>query len=861
MYSVLKYIHDNITEKISVTETAQKFGYSKWHFIRRFKSFTGKSFVEYVRYYKMQNAAMDIQNGEKIINVSNKYGYDTPGGFNKAFLKEFGALPREYKNRIKEGEDVYRERRNKMYKLSDRCEQLRKIAVETDDEGILTMQKEYWFTKGMASCLKNSMTELTGAGMVSVMQNSLVSISEGELIVGYNYTDKYDSFWDDTNIRLMQKYMPEKFEEYLKNLEIVKEKKQKLLLKDYELTEKEKNLAEEWAVISRCITGSHSVIGYENVLKFGFEGLLKKIEKYEKTNGPSELYSSAKEICKSACLFGKRYADRARQLIQSGEVAEEIRNELEQIAENCDRVPAKPARTFWEALQSLWFAHIFNTWEDRVNANSLGRLDQILYPYYKKDIEEGRITKEFAFELICCLWIKLYRSYDVQQSALGGCKEDGTSAVNDLSFMMLDATEELDFIRCLSVRYDRNTDREFVKRSLEVVGHLQKGVPFFFNDEVMIPSLVNAGIEEKDARNYTQLGCVETTIPGKSNPHAVTGEVNFLKALEYTLGGGRSLINPDYDVTCKTESITSFEDLKKEVYKKIEEMLNICCKNIKLIIETKGKNDPKPYKSLLTEGCLETNRDFNDKGALYDYYQVMFCGIPNLADSLVALNKFVFSDKKYTLEEIVYQLKEDFPDEIIRLQLLNKAPKFGNDIDEVDEIACEITEIGCDILERMSKKYGMDFHAQPFTFWWMIDHGKKSAASPDGRRKGEPIAYSVSPMQGRDFSGFTALLNSLCKLPAKRTPGTTSAIVEVDPKLFTDENIESFVDIMIAASEKGISNVQFNVVDENTLIEAQKFPDKYNNLAVRVSGFSQKFNQLGKGLQDHIIGRTKHRCM
>lgn len=279
MYSVLKYIHENIGDKLSVAETAQKFGYSKWHFIRRFKNFTGKSFSEYVRYYKMHNAAMNIQNGEKIIDVSNKYGYDTPGGFNKAFLKEFGSLPREYKNRVKEREDIYKERRSNMCKLSDRCEQLRKIAVETDDESILTMQKEYWFTRGMALSEKDNLLELTGSAMVSVMENSLVSITEGELIVGYNYTDKYDSFWDDTNIRLMRKYMPEKLEEYINNLEVIKAKKEKMLLKDYELTDKEKKLMEEWAVISRCCVER---LRYNNLAKSKYDSLSMPYEDFSK---------------------------------------------------------------------------------------------------------------------------------------------------------------------------------------------------------------------------------------------------------------------------------------------------------------------------------------------------------------------------------------------------------------------------------------------------------------------------------------------------------------------------------------------------------------------------------------------------
>ena len=209
------------------------------------------------------------------------------------------------------------------------------------------------------------------------------------------------------------------------------------------------------------------------------------------------------------------------------------------------------------------------------------------------------------------------------------------------------------------------------------------------------------------------------------------------------------------------------------------------------------------------------------------------------------------------MKEILIQ---DFPDESVRLDFLNKAAKFGNDIDKVDEIAVDITGVCCDYLERLEEKYNLSFHAQPFTFLWMVSHGKECAASPDGRHKGEIIAYSVSPMQGRDFNGVTAVFNSICKLPTKRTPGTTSAIVEVDPKLFTDKNMDSFADMMKVFAKRGLSNVLFNVVDAETLKEAQKSPEKYQNLSVRVSGFSQKFHLLDKELQDHIIERTKHKC-
>ena len=356
------------------------------------------------------------------------------------------------------------------------------------------------------------------------------------------------------------------------------------------------------------------------------------------------------------------------------------------------------------------------------------------------------------------------------------------------------------------------------------------------------------------------IGCVETVIPGKCNPHAVSGITNVLKALEYTVNRGKSIMHPEWECVTDYGDVTKmdYKTLKDSVFANIDEMLRATCNMYTMDLKPARTNEYKPIKSLLTKGCLESGKDFNDKGAEYDYCQVMLCGIPNLADSLMAIKKLVFQDGHYTMDQLVDAMKNNYPDEAMRQDFLNKAPKFGNDIPEVDELAAEIMAFCCERLEHYSEVFGQDFHAQPFTFLDMILHGAMTAATPDGRKAGEPIAYSASPMQGRDFNGLTALVNSLCALPTKRTPGTTSAIVEVDPKLFTDSNLDLFTDIMLTAAEHGLGNVQFNIVDADTLIDAQKHPEKYNNLAVRVSGFSQKFNLLDKNLQNHIIGRTKH---
>lgn len=870
MYNILKYIHDNIDKKLDLNSVAAAFGYSKWHFCSKFHSYTGKSFVKYVRHYRLQLAAIDIISGVKITDVAVNYGYDTLGGFNKAFLAEFGCLPREYIKDAKETHFYYERRKLTMYPLTDRCEILRRLVVGTNDyEDHFCMQHRVYSYLGMVEAAKKNLplTEIAAAGIANVIDKFSPVIIPGELIVGFNFTNsKYDENFTPENTEehrnlaklngISQTDM-DTFFAYLNENHVLHQ------TVSPEMTQTQIESTIEWAAISRCIDSTHTVIGYEKVLRLGFRGLLEEVCAYEKRNGTNPLYTSAKQICEAACQMGRKYADAARALKASGNDLY-IAEDLDLIIASCEKVPEYPAETFREAVQALWFAHILNTWEDHINANSLGRLDQILYPYYAADIQKGILTKEEAFEIICCLWIKLYRDYDVQQSCVGGTAPDGTSQVNELSYMMLDATEQLDFIRCMSVRYSRTTERAFLQRALEVVGHVQKGVPFFFNDDVMIPALTSKGISYEDACDYTQLGCVETVIPGKSNPHAVTGETNLLKAMEYVLCNGYSMMYPEFKTGVETgnlEQFTTYEAFFDAIKKQIYHILDLSCSGVKKYRDCSVFNTPLPYKSILTEGCLESGRDFNDAGAKYDYYQIMLGGIPNLADSLEVIREFVYKQQKYSLQQMKDILENDYPDESIRMEFINKAAKFGNDIDSVDEIAADIVNVACDCLDELSEVYGLSFHAQPFTYVWMIDHGCHSAATPDGRHKGENIAYSVSPMQGRDFNGLTSLLNSIAKLPTKRTPGTTSAIVEIDPKLFTDRNIPMLADVLAASSERGLENVQFNTIDADTLIDAQKYPEKYNNLAVRVSGFSQKFTLLSPQMQDHIIGRTKHECL
>ena len=789
-----------------------------------------------------------------------------------------------------------KERRDTMLKISDRCAQLREDAVNikshstpVTQEWILNYYKgaleTFDLPENTAQAQVNA--RLIAGGAAGVARGARPFIMEGELIVGHNYGIDEAVNYSPAQLRAALEKDSSVAPEAMDAAEAQRRAFDARRIITFEQgdwgvfidengrlnpvgthrshaqTQQEWDAAAEMAAMGYNICANHTVLGYEQVVKLGFEGLLAHVETCAEKNGDGPFYEDLRILCRAGCALGKKYAVKAKEL--AGAEADPVRKaELEHIAEVCTQVPAKPARNFWEAVQSLWFAHMLNTWEDGINANSVGRLDQIFYPYYEADIEAGTLTKEQAFELICCLWIKLYRDYDVQQSCVGGTDPDGSSAVNELSWLMLDATEALDFVRCMSVRFSPRTDKAFLCRALEVVGHTQKGVPFFFNDDVMIPALEAAGIAHEDACNYTQIGCVETVIPGKSNPHAVTARINVLKALEYTLSNGSSMIFEDAQpglCTGTPEELDTYEKLLQAVYKQLRWLLRTAVNMTLRSFPSAAATEPRPYKSLLTQGCAESGRDFNAQGALYDYYQTMLVGLPNLADSLTALRVLVYEQKRYTLQQVIELLRNNFPDEAERRRFVSKAPKFGNDIAEVDTLAAQLMEFACDELAALSIEYGHAFHPQPFSYLWMLHHGMVTAASPDGRRAGEPLAYSVSPMQGRDFNGFTALINSLACLPTQKAPGTTSAIVEADPRLFTDENIPYFADVLLGGAEKGLSNVQFNIVSADTLRDAQLHPENHRNLAVRVSGFSQKFNLLNKDLQDHIISRTKHERM
>lgn len=631
---------------------------------------------------------------------------------------------------------------------------------------------------------------------------------------------------------------------------------------------KAQELAEEHGAIAVWGTDlNHSIRAYEKVLRLGFSGLKAEVEAALAALSPAEPEAANRRanllafqrLCDAALTLGPRHAAEARRL--AAETTDPTqRAEWETIAEICDRVPSYPARSFREAVQALWFAHMITVWEDGVNANGLGRIDQFLWPYYEQDLAAGRLTRDQAGEILAALWVKLYETYDVQQMMVGGQTPDGEDATNDLSFLVLDVTEGLGFVRCLSARVHRRSPREFIARCVDLLAH-GGGIPFFFNDEALIPALVSRGVPLEDARGYAAIGCIEITIPGKANPHAVSNWVNLAKVLELALNDGKDLL----DGTQLGPQTGHLED-----FSSMEDVIAAYTKQLTYFAEwaVYGSNSAElahrfqyrlPYLSLLTDDCVAQGKDIIEGGARYNYHSSAAMGLPNTADSLAALDLAVFDQKLISASDLMNALRNDFEGNEGLLQLLrNRLPKYGNDQELPDRYAADLTRQYCDLLAGYRTVCGDPFFCHLFTYVMMLGHGKLTGASPEGRHAGEPLAYSVSPAQGRDREGFTAVLNSLSRLPHHLAAASSSAILEAHPSLLAGEGRKLFTDMLITAIDRGVGQLQINVVSAETLREAQKDPERFRSLCVRVSGFSQQFVLLDREMQDHIIARTKH---
>lgn len=584
----------------------------------------------------------------------------------------------------------------------------------------------------------------------------------------------------------------------------------------------------------------------------------------------------AMEIAADALIhFAERHADLARRLAKK-ESNIKRRRDLEKITDVCTRVPAHAPRDFWEALQHYWFIHLgviieLNPWD----AFNPGRLDQHLYPFYEKGLADGTLTKEEAKELLQAFWIKFNNQpappkvgVTAEESATytdfalintGGVKADGVDAVNELSYLILDVVEEMRLTQPSSmVQISKKTPDRFLKRAVEII-RTGFGQPSVFNTDEIIQEMLRQGKLVEDARNGGASGCVETGAFGKES-YILTGYFNMPKVLEITLNNG---LDPRTGKKIGLETgdpaeLSSFDELFEAFRKQLNYFVDIKIKGNNIIERLYAERLPVPFLSLLIADCIAKGKDYNDGGARYNTDYIQGVGLGTTTDSLTAIKYNVFDKRHVTMKELLEILKVDFNRyENFRQRLLNKTPKYGNDEDYADQFMKAIFEVYFDAIDGRPNTKGGHYRINLLPTTVHIYFGKVVGATPDGRKAREPLSEGVSPVQGADRKGPTAVIKSVAKIDHVRTGGTLLN-QKFTPQLLADETgIDKLAQLIRTFFKLDGHHMQFNVISSDMLRDAQKHPERYRNLIVRVAGYSDYFVDLGVDLQNEIIKRTE----
>jgi len=624
--------------------------------------------------------------------------------------------------------------------------------------------------------------------------------------------------------------------------------------------------------------------GYEWFINNGVEGIISLIKETKQSLDPTRPGDYEKEIYLDALLIAaegmitlaERYAIEAERLLES-ETNPQRKKELQEIAKNCRHVPAKPARTFYEALQSFYFYQIFLLMEQNAAAYNPGRFDQYMYPFYKQDIEAGRITPEKAQELLDCLWVKFsepclfqdaksaeYSSgYPMFQNlCAGGINDKGEDAVNDLSYMILQATMDTQLYQpSLSVRYNiaKNPD-SFLRKIVDLIS-LGTGFPAFHNDEVGIRMLMNKGIPLREALDWNPGGCVETNLAGKLRAFSAFADINLGSIVEYVLLDGKCR-KTGVQVGLKTGDPTKFQSWK-DFENALKEQLRYAIKTaVKAshIIDEVCMNRPVPVLSFSFEECIKNAKDYAWGGAKYNTGNgIIFIGIADLINSAAAIRYLVYETKQVTMEKLLEALENDFEGYEYIHKLCLDAPKYGNDDPRVDDLAADFFTFCANEVESYRSKFGtMTAGILPVSGY--VPFGLEVGALPSGRKAWKPLADGISPNTGTDLNGPTAVLKSVAHIPHDRFVQGTLLNMRIEGDMLNSENgKQQLMALLKSLCSLGIYHVQFNVVDQATLLKAQKNPEKYKGLLVRVAGYTAFFVELGKEVQDSIIARTVHK--
>ncbi len=638
---------------------------------------------------------------------------------------------------------------------------------------------------------------------------------------------------------------------------------------------------------------AHLAVNYQRVLKeglVGYETRVKKLLEELDLADPDAIdkrvfYKAVLTVIEGVHTFADRYSKLAKEMSEK-ETDPSRKEELLEISDICSKVPYEPASSFKEAIQSVWFIQLILQIESNGHSLSYGRFDQYMYPYYKKDHDENKITDEEVLELLDCLWIKTLTVNKVrsqshtlssagspmyQNVTIGGQTTDKKDAVNELSFLVLRSVAQTRLTQPnLTVRYHKNLNKEFYDECIEVV-KLGFGMPAFNNDEVIIPSFMNWGVKEEDAYNYSAIGCVETAVPGKWG-YRCTGMsyVNFPRVLLCTMNNG-------VDVTSGKRFTKGYGYFKD--FKTYEELVDAWDKTVREItrysvivenaIDKASERDvPDILCSCLTDDCIGRGKTIKEGGAVYDFISGLQVGIANMADSLAAIKKLVYEDHKITQEQLWNAILDNFNSEEnqkIQQMLINDAPKYGNDNDYVDQLVVEAYDSYLDEIKKYpNTRYGRGpiggiRYGGTSSISANVGQGMGTYATPDGRKAWEPLAEGCSPAHNCDKSGPTAVFKTVSKLPTEKITGGVLLNQKMTPTMIATEENKQKLEMLISAFFNRLHgyHVQYNIVSKETLIDAQNHPEKHKDLIVRVAGYSAFFNVLSKKTQDDIIGRTE----
>ena len=652
------------------------------------------------------------------------------------------------------------------------------------------------------------------------------------------------------------------------------------------------NMTEEWknAYAAGIFTefmeqrGPGHTVGSEKIYKKGFldykndiieaRNNLDFLNDKEAFDKKSQL--NAMEICCDAIIIlGERYAAYARELAEK-ETDETRKAELLQIAENCDVVPAHAPKTFWQAIQMYWFVHLgvtteLNPWD----AYSPGRFDQHLNPFYIKDTEEGILDDKKALELLECLWVKFNNQpappkvgvtlkesgtyTDFANFNTGGITPEGENGVNDVSYLILDCMDEMKLLQPSSnVQISKKTPQKFLKRACEI-SRKGWGQPAFYNTEAIIQELLNAGKTIEDARRGGTSGCVETGAFG-NEAYILTGYFNLPKILELTLYNG-------YDIVSKKQiglplgyakDFKSYEELFDAYKKQIEYLVDIKIEGSNVIEKIYAEYMPAPFLSVITNDCISKGKDYNAGGARYNTNYLQGVGIGTITDSLAAIKYNVFDEKKFTMEELIEAMEHNFEGyDMIANLVRNRTPKYGNDDDYADDIMKDVFNFYQKTVTGRPNMKGGTYRINMLPTTCHVYFGEVMNASPNGRLAQKPVSEGISPEKGADTHGPTAVIKSCSKMDHLRTGGTLLNQKFTPSVVKGEEGLDNMANLVRSYFNMDGHHIQFNVIDRETLIQAQKHPDEYKDLIVRVAGYSDHFRNLSKALQDEIIERTE----